>query len=255
VSDFNMDWERDRRTGVAEAVFCGSKSAAQISGICDAAVRTSRRLLLTRLGEQAFAGLPPETRKLLDYDPLSHTAFLGAPIATQPGGVAIVAAGTSDMVVAREAARTLAFYGYGSLLVADVGVAGLWRLMERIEEIRQCRIVIAVAGMEGALFSVLAGLIAAPLIAVPSSAGYGVAEGGRTALHSALASCAPGVVTVNIDNGFGAAAATLKMLRLADEMTLSSSPAVAPPPSAAPAAKTAGPSALAFSRRANRDRS
>jgi NCAIR mutase (PurE)-related protein len=84
--------------------------------------------------------------------------------------------------------------------------------MERIEEIRQCRIVIAVAGMEGALFSVLAGLVAAPVIAVPSSAGYGVAEGGRTALHAALASCAPGVVAVNIDNGFGGAIAAIKMI-------------------------------------------
>ena len=255
MSDFNMDWGRDQRTGIAEAVFCGSKSAAQIAGICDAAWLDKKRLLLTRLSEETFAAVPPQTRKLLDYDPLSHTAYLGAPVATQRAGVAIVAAGTSDMVVAREAARTLAYYGQGSLLIADVGVAGLWRLMERIEEIRQCRIVIAVAGMEGALFSVLAGLITAPLIAVPSSAGYGVAEGGRTALHSALASCAPGVVTVNIDNGFGAAVATLKMLRLAAEAEPSVSPSAGQPLSAAPAAKTAGPSAPAFLRRAIRDRS
>jgi pyridinium-3,5-biscarboxylic acid mononucleotide synthase len=256
LSDFKMDWERERRTGIAEAVFCGSKSAAQIDGICEAARVGDRRLLLTRLDEQAFAGLAANTRILLDYDPLSHTAFLGALLPAQPTGIAIVSGGTSDMLVAREAARTLAFYGHDSLVVADVGVAGLWRLMERIEEIRQCRIVIAVAGMEGALFSVLAGLVTAPVIAVPSSAGYGVAEGGRTALHSALASCAPGVVVVNIDNGFGAAIAAIKMLRLAGEVALSSSPAVSQPlPSAAPAAKTAGPSAPAFLRRANRDRS
>jgi NCAIR mutase (PurE)-related protein len=250
-----MDWERDRRTGVAEAVLCGSKSTAQIAGICDSAMRSGRRLLLTRLDEDAFAALPPATRKALDYDPLSHTAFIGGAVRTQPSGVAIVAAGTSDMLVAREAARTLAFYGLGSLMVADVGVAGLWRLMERIEEIRQNRIVIAVAGMEGALFSVLAGLITAPLIAVPSSAGYGIAEGGRTALHSALASCAPGVVTVNIDNGFGAATAAIKMLRLAAAAEISASPPAGPQPSAAPAAKTVGPSAPAFLRRAIRDRS
>ena len=251
-----MDWERDRRTGIAEAVFCGSKSAAQIDAVCEAAGRAGRRLLLTRLDEQAFAALAPEARKLLDYDPLSHTAFLGGPVPAQPAGIAIVAAGTSDLRVAREAARTLFYYGHESLLVADVGVAGLWRLMERIEEIRACRIVIAVAGMEGALFSVLAGLVAAPLIAVPSSAGYGVAEGGRTALHSALASCAPGVVVVNIDNGFGAASAAIKMLRLAEVASLPASSGVSPPsPSAAPAAKTAGPSAPAFLRRAIRDRS
>ena len=260
MSDFMIDWERERRTGIAEAVFCVSKSAAQIAAICDAAQRAGRRLLLTRLDEQAFAGLDPATRDLLDYDPLSHTAFLGAPMAAQPApaqpaGIAIVSGGTSDMRVAREAARTLAYYGHDSLLVADVGVAGLWRLMERIEEIRKCRIVIAVAGMEGALFSVLGGLVTAPMIAVPSSAGYGIAEGGRTALHSALASCAPGVVVVNIDNGFGAAIATIKMLKLADEMTVSSPGVPQASPSAVPAAKIAGPSAPAFLRRATRDRS
>ncbi len=249
-----MDWEREQRTGIAEAVFCVSKSAAQIEAICEAARHAGRRLLLTRLDGQAFAGLAPEIRKLLDYDALSHTAFLGAPIPAQPNGIAIVAAGTSDMLVAREAARTLKFYGHESLLVADVGVAGLWRLMERIEDIRKCRIVIAVAGMEGALFSVLAGLVTSPVIAVPSSAGYGIAEGGRTALHAALASCAPGVVVVNIDNGFGAAVASIKMLRLAETSSAALSSSAASP-SAAPAAKTAGPSAPAFLRRAIRDRS
>jgi NCAIR mutase (PurE)-related protein len=255
LSDFMIDWERERRTGIAEAVFCVSKSAAQIVAICDAAQRSGRRLLLTRLDEQAFAGLDPATRDLLDYDPLSHTAFLGAPMAAQPAGIAIVSGGTSDMLVAREASRTLAYYGHDSLLVADVGVAGLWRLMERIEEIRKCRIVIAVAGMEGALFSVLAGLVTAPVIAVPSSAGYGIAEGGRTALHSALASCAPGVVVVNIDNGFGAAIATIKMLRLAEVSSQTLSSSLDASPSAVPATKIAGPSAPAFLRRATRDRS
>jgi len=215
LSDFKIDWERERRTGAAEAVFCVSKSSAQIEAICKAAARAGSRLLLTRLEEPAFGGLAADVRDLLDYDALSHAAFLGSSVPLQPAGIAIVAAGTSDMRVTREAARTLAFYGHESLLVADVGVAGLWRLMERIEEIRKCRIVIAVAGMEGALFSVLGGLVTAPVIAVPSSAGYGIAEGGRTALHSALASCAPGVVVVNIDNGFGAAIAAIKMLQLA----------------------------------------
>jgi NCAIR mutase (PurE)-related protein len=100
-------------------------------------------------------------------------------------------------------------------VIADVGVAGLWRLLRRLEEIRAFKVVIAVAGMEGALFSVLAGLVEAPVIAVPVSVGYGVAAGGQGALSSALASCAPGLVTVNIDNGFGAACAAIKMLRVA----------------------------------------
>jgi NCAIR mutase (PurE)-related protein len=212
LSDFKIDWEREGRTGIAEAVFCFAKSPAQIAAICAAARGAGRRLLLTRLEEAAHAALDHDTRAHLDYDPASHTAFLGGPAPLQAAGVGIVAAGTSDMRVAREAARTLAYYGKDSLVIADVGVAGLWRLMERIEEIRQCRIVIAVAGMEGAMFSVLGGLVSAPVIAVPSSAGYGVAHGGHTALHSALASCAPGLVVVNIDNGFGAAVAALKML-------------------------------------------
>ena len=126
-------------------------------------------------------------------------------------GIGIVCAGTSDLPVAREAQATLAFCGHTAPLIADVGVAGLWRLQDRLPEITRFKIVIAVAGMEGALFSVLAGLVRAPVIAVPTSVGYGVAEGGRAALTSALASCAPGIVTVNIDNGFGAAAAAIKM--------------------------------------------
>ena len=130
-----------------------------------------------------------------------------------PARIAIVAAGTSDASAAREALRTLAFEGEAATLIIDVGVAGLWRLAERIDEIRRHRAIIAVAGMEGALFSVLAGLVAAPVIAVPTSIGYGIARHGRTALAAALASCATGLVVVNVDNGFGAAQAALRMVR------------------------------------------
>jgi NCAIR mutase (PurE)-related protein len=210
--DFLIDWEREKRTGVPEAVMCGHKSAAQIGSIVASAIAGGRRLFLTRLTEGALAALPEPVRAVLDYDPLSHTAILGAPLDLLRPGIGIVAAGTSDLVVAREAARTLEFNGYAAPLVADVGVAGLWRLLERIEEIRRLAVVIAVAGMEGALFSVLSGLLAAPVIAVPTSVGYGVAAGGTVALNAALASCAPGLVVVNIDNGFGAAAAAIKML-------------------------------------------
>jgi NCAIR mutase (PurE)-related protein len=212
MQDFQIDWERERRTGVPEAVFCQSKSPAQIDAIVSAAA--DRRLLLTRLSADAFATLAPGTRSALDYDPLSSTAVLGGEVPLAATGIGIVAAGTSDLPVAREAARTLAFAGHRATLVADVGVAGLWRLMARLEELRACRVLIAAAGMEGALFSVLAGLVEAPVVAVPTSVGYGVAEGGKAALHSALASCAPGLVVVNIDNGFGAAAAAIKMLRI-----------------------------------------
>ena len=211
--EFQIDWDRDRRTGVPEAIFCQGKTTAQIDAIVAAA--GGRRLLLTRLSDAAHAALSPGVQGQLDYDPLSATAVLGGPIPLAASGIGIVAAGTSDLPVAREAARTLAFAGHHAGIIADVGVAGLWRLTARLEELRGFRILIAVAGMEGALFSVLAGLVEAPVVAVPTSVGYGVAAGGTAALHSALASCAPGLVVVNIDNGFGAAAAVLKMLRAA----------------------------------------
>ena len=210
--EFQIDSEREGRTGVAEAVLCQHKSPAQIEAIL--AANTGRRLLLTRLPAANFAALSTGTQALLDHDPLSATAVFGGPVAIADSGIGIVTAGTSDMTVAREASRCLAFHGHAAPIIADAGVAGLWRLMARIEEIRRFRVVIAVAGMEGALFSVLGGLVSAPVIAVPTSVGYGVATGGVTALHSALASCAPGVVTVNIDNGFGAAAVAMKMVRV-----------------------------------------
>ncbi len=213
MSDFTIDWEREKRTGVAEAVLCEGKSTAQVEALLAAA--GERRLLLTRLDEAKHAQLDAERRASLDYDPLSRTAFHGAPAVPPKEGAGIVCAGTSDLPVAREAARTLAFAGWSAPIVADVGVAGLWRLMKRLDEIRQFKVVIAVAGMEGALFSVLTGLVEAPVIAVPTSIGYGVAQGGTTALHSALASCATGVVAVNVDNGYGGACAAIRILRRA----------------------------------------
>ena len=211
--EFRLDWERGGRTGTSEAVLCEPKSAAQIDAIVAHATELGRRLLLTRLGARKFGRLSPPARAALDYDADSRTAILGG-LSPAPGTgrVVIVCGGTSDLPVAREAARTLEFAGEAATLVADVGVAGLWRLMERIDDIRRHRVVIAVAGMEGALFSVLAGLVPSAVIAVPTSVGYGVAEGGRAALHAALASCASGLLVVNIDNGFGAAHAALRIL-------------------------------------------
>ena len=208
--EFVIDWQREGRTAAAEAVFCEGKSVAQIAAILHAA--EGRRLLLTRMPAETLAALPAELAARLDHDRVSRTAILGPPLPLEAARVAIVAAGTADVPVAREVARALAFHGRGATSVVDVGVAGLWRLMERLDEIRRHEVVVAVAGMEGALFSVLAGLVPTPIIAVPTSIGYGVAAGGRAALSSALASCAPGLVTVNIDNGYGAACAALRML-------------------------------------------
>jgi NCAIR mutase (PurE)-related protein len=213
MTEFRVDWQRAGRTGTSEAVLCDPKSAAQIDAILAHAVELGQRLLLTRLGPRKFSRLSAPMRSALDYDAATRTAILGGlPAARGTGRVAIVCGGTSDLPVAREAERTLAFEGEAATLLADVGVAGLWRLMEHLDDIRRHRVVIAVAGMEGALFSVLAGLVPCAMIAVPTSVGYGAAEGGRTALYAALASCASGLAVVNIDNGFGAAHAALRIL-------------------------------------------
>lgn len=211
-----MDWGRAERVGLPEAVLCSHKSPAQIDAIIAAARIAEGRLLLTRLDAALFERLDPISRTGLDFDAVSRTAILGGEIPAARGAVGIVAAGTSDFPVAREAARTLAFLGHEAPVICDVGVAGIWRLTARLEELRSFKVVIAVAGMEGALFSVLGGLLSAPIIAVPTSVGYGVGEGGMSALHSALTSCTPGVVVVNIDNGFGAAMAAHKMSRMAE---------------------------------------
>ena len=211
---FRPDWARAARTGTAEAILCEYKSVAQIAEILELAAREERPLLLTRLSRHQFDQLDPAVAASLDYDDQSCTAILGRVPSGRKGVIAIVSAGTSDMAVAIEARRTLAFNGFDAGLYADVGVAGLWRLLDVIDEIRAFPIVIAVAGMEGALFSVLSGLVAAPVIAVPTSVGYGVALNGEAALRSALASCAPGLVVTNVDNGFGAAVTAVKMSRI-----------------------------------------
>ncbi len=207
------DWQRQARTGVAEAVLCASKSSDQIARILALAEERRQSLLLTRLSEDRFAALGPRWRQDLDFDSVSQTAILdhGLPPSVTTG-VGIVCAGTSDMPAATEAQRTLRFHGIDAPLIGDVGVAGLWRLLDRIDEIKSWQIVIVAAGMEGALFSVVAGQVPGLVIAIPTSVGYGVAAGGAAALHSALATCAPGVVVVNIDNGFGAACAAIKVL-------------------------------------------
>lgn len=210
-----LDFDRLSRIGISEAVLCERKSPAQIEAILQRFHERTTPCLLTRLAEEKAGALAVQYRERLDFDPVSRTAFAPGPLPRRDGGpVAIVSGGTSDAPVCLEAARTLAFHGIDSTLIQDVGVTGLWRLNQRLEEIREHPLVIAVAGMEGALFSVLGGLVGSPVVAVPTSVGYGVSEGGRLSLHAALGSCAPGMVTVNIDNGYGAACAALRMLSL-----------------------------------------
>lgn len=213
MSDFVLDLAREQRIGLPEAVFAAGKSPGQIAAIVATAEARGSALLLTRLDAEKFAALPATLRARLDHDPLSATAVFGEPAKLSgPARVAVVTAGTSDLPSAAEAMRTLRFHGEDALRVADVGVAGLWRLLARVEDLRAMRVVIVAAGMDAALPSVVAGLVPGMVIGLPTSVGYGVAAGGHAALHALLASCAPGLVVVNIDNGYGAACAALRAL-------------------------------------------
>ncbi len=219
--DHTPDLRRQERLGFDEAVFCAHKGGEQLQRIMDHARDDQRSLLLTRLSPDQLAALPDSYRDWIEYDSLSRTGICGT--CTMPESaprIALVSAGTSDSAVAAEAVRTLRYYGEACHEIHDVGVAGIWRLLERIEEIRPLPIVIAVAGMDAALPSVVAGLVPGVVIAVPVSTGYGVASEGQAALNAALASCAPGLVVVNIDNGYGAACAALRAIKAIDKGSL-----------------------------------
>lgn len=211
--EVQLDFARQKRLGFDEAIFCAQKSVAQICEILDIAQHNNASLLLTRLSVEKWQGLENDWGSKFDYDPVSQTGyFLFSGHANLDKKVAIVTAGTSDVPTAKEVMRTLYYYGVGSLEIYDVGVAGVWRLLDRVEDVNTCPIAIAIAGMDAALPSVLGGLYGGLMIAVPTSTGYGVAEGGHTALNSALVSCAPGVLVCNIDNGYGAACAAIRAL-------------------------------------------
>jgi NCAIR mutase (PurE)-related protein len=228
--EIKLDFKRAERTGLDEAIYGAGKSPDQIAFIVETARVRGARLLVTRLAQAHFDALPDATRACLDYCSVSSTARLGPLLPlVRPARVALLAAGTSDMPVAREAERTLRHYGERVELFADVGVAGLWRLTSRIDAISAFPVVIAVAGMDAALPTVVGGLIRSALIAVPTSVGYGVAQGGHAALTAILASCSPGMTVVNIDNGFGAGCAALRILHILDRAVANANAADAEP--------------------------
>ena len=199
-----IDFHRKLRQGAAEVIYGGGKTPEQIAGI--AAAMTARGvspILITRMSQPAAdvvsAQLP------LDYRADAKLGIIGAlPEPDGDGAIVIAAAGTSDYSVAEEAALTAEVHGNRVIRLYDVGVAGLHRLLAHTDELMAARVVIAVAGMEGALASVIGGLVSCPVIAVPTSVGYGASFGGVAALLAMLNSCASGVSVVNIDNGFGA---------------------------------------------------
>lgn len=213
MAEITFDVGRRERIGLSEAVLCEGKTGPQLTEALRLARAHGIPLLLTRLSVGLLDELAPADREVIDYDPLSRTGIVG-PWSAPAGAAAvgIVTAGTSDLRVAREATRTLAFYGVAAREFADVGVAGLWRILRHEDELKTFPVLIVVAGMEGALFSVVGGLVGGLVIAVPTSTGYGAARCGETALSAGLASCAPGIVVVNIDNGYGAACAALRVL-------------------------------------------
>ena len=208
-----FDHARTARIGLPEAVFCEGKPFEALCELMTHFRRGSGRpVLFTRLEEPVFARLPREVRDDFDYHPLSRTAF-GEALPPRPRGrVAVVSAGTADGFVTWEAARTLQYLGIEHRVFEDCGVAGLWRLAERLDEINSFDAVIVVAGLDAALASVLGGLTPKPVFGVPTSVGYGVAKGGDSALSSMLCSCAPGVGVLNIDNGYGAACAAARVV-------------------------------------------
>jgi NCAIR mutase (PurE)-related protein len=212
-----IDHHRPLRNGMPEVIFGQGKSPAQIVAIATRLMNRGHSVLITRLDKEAYlqcaAGLDEQSSHTVsnkgNYDPISRTwLWNDGPIEVTGEGLVVVAsAGTSDLPVAEEAARTAEAFGNRVDRLHDVGVAGLHRLLSRLDLVNKARVIIAVAGMDGALPSVLAGLVSCPVIAVPTSVGYGANFGGVTPLLAMLNSCSAGVTVVNIDNGFGAAAA------------------------------------------------
>lgn len=204
-----LDIQRASRQGVGEVVYGDGKTAEQIAGICDRLVDAGQpRVLVTRLdAEKARAAhaFMVHAEAFKYYEDARVAVVGGMPEPDGDGMIVIACAGTSDMPVLEEAALTAEFLGNRVVRIVDVGVAGIHRLFSHAQELTSARVLIAIAGMEGALASVVGGLVSCPVIAVPTSVGYGASFEGLTALLAMLNSCASGVSVVNIDNGFGAA--------------------------------------------------
>jgi NCAIR mutase (PurE)-related protein len=202
-----IDHHRTLRCGFPEVIYCPGKTAEQVGAIFKKLAKTDQNIIATRAERSLFDDVEEITKLSgLRYEPEARIIVLEQkPIENRVGIIVIVTAGTADMPVADEARVTANMMGQNVELICDVGVAGIHRLLGNVEQIRQANVVIVVAGMEGALASVVGGLVDCPVIAVPTSVGYGASFEGLSALLTMLNSCASGVTVVNIDNGFGAA--------------------------------------------------
>lgn len=211
----HVDHLRPLSQGFPEVVYCEGKTTEQVVGICESLERASGTFLATRANEAARAALAERfpRAKVNDLARLVHLEADPPPEPEGRGTVLVLTAGTSDLPVAEEAVAVARAMRNHVELIADVGVAGIHRVLRRSEELRGAAVIIVVAGMDGALPSVVGGLVGVPVIAVPTSVGYGTAFGGVAPLLAMLNSCASGVLVVNIDNGFGAAAAATRINR------------------------------------------
>ncbi|MCI9092192.1 MAG: nickel pincer cofactor biosynthesis protein LarB [Coprobacillus sp.] len=200
-----IDYDRQKRTGVPEIIYGAGKTKEQIAGIISQMLKHNQQnILATKVNLEKYDYLKEQFPNF-QYDQLSQTfVYNGQPFSMNKGLIAVVCAGTSDLPIANEAAITARFLGNEVIQINDVGVAGLHRLLNRMNDLNQASVIIVIAGMEGALASVVGGLVSVPVIAVPTSVGYGANFHGLSALLSMLNSCASGVSVVNIDNGFGA---------------------------------------------------
>lgn len=198
-----IDTHRCVRTGVGEVIFCQGKTVSQIQGIVERISENHANILATRAGREVFEAIR-EVDVRCEYHEMAKIVVIRPEPVEKSGKIAVVSAGTSDIPVAEEAAVTAEVLGNSVRRIYDVGVAGIHRLLNVCEDLFEANVAVVVAGMEGALASVVGGLVSCPVIGVPTSVGYGASFGGVAALLSMLNSCASGVSVVNIDNGFGA---------------------------------------------------
>ncbi len=200
-----VDHHRELRSGMPEVIYCQGKTVIQIKKIIQSMNRAGNSILATKLNKDVFRKIKNSLPKFSKYNETARTLVIDKNKSKKKSGkIIIISAGTSDIPIAEEASVTAQLLGSKTETLFDVGVAGIHRLFNNLERIRKARVVIVVAGMEGALASVVGGLVDKPLIAVPTSIGYGSSFGGVSALLSMLNSCSPGIAVVNIDNGFGA---------------------------------------------------
>jgi len=210
-----LDTHRALRRGCPEVIFGEGKTPSQLVKIAGTLFERHQRVLVTRVNSQQAAALKRKFKRVVYHEQARCITIEARPVQKRKGVIAVVSAGTGDLPVAEEAAVTAEFMGNNVERIYDVGVAGLHRLLGHLDTVQRANVIVVVAGMEGALPSVVAGLVDKPVIAVPTSVGYGASFGGVAALLAMLNSCSGGVTVVNIDNGFGAAYAASQINSLA----------------------------------------